>query len=104
MNPKLKRLWFILLALGGAYALPWHADAPMSLAANSDPPRMVAKPPNTDVVSYRGVLTATHRNPWQARQQIETRRRLIDSLVALQGGTMDVGTTRYARVQSGAAY
>jgi hypothetical protein len=104
MNSKLKRLLFVLLALGGTYALHRQADAPAPSAADSDRPRIEAKTPDIDTVSYRGVLIATHHNAWQARQQIETRRSIIDSLVAQQGGAVEVGATRYARAPYGTGF
>lgn len=49
------------------------------------------------VQQYRGTLTVSHSNAWEAHRQLEARLTLIRSLVDVQGGTLRLDDVRYRR-------
>lgn len=80
-----------ILLLGMAAALGASLHAPL---------RERAAPPPAAALEerYQGWLSATDRDAWKARTQLETRLALIEATVAMHGGVMRRGPATYRRI------
>lgn len=93
---------YLVVALAtGAIAMSNLPQMPIRLGAdNSAAPRQRVE--IRQAQQYRGTLTVSHPNAWQAQRQLETRLALIRSLIDVQGGTLRLDEVRYRRERKSA--
>ena len=92
--------WIIALATG-VIAIPNLAQTPIRVGADNS----AAPTPHADIAhvqQYRGTLTVSHPNAWEAHRQLEARLTLIRSLIDVQGGTLRLDEVRYRRERKSA--
>lgn len=93
--------YLIVVLATATITIPNPAQIPMRAGAeNSAAPTRHADV--RDAQQFRGTLTVSHSNAWEAQRQLEARLTLVRSLIDVQGGTLRLDAVRYRRERNAA--